>query len=112
MSPPLPTLPCPLTPPTSNQGWSLLAIFTSTILGLILDPLPVGAWALIAVTVTLATNTLTFAQVRPRALALPISALALTLLISALPAAADVGGVCPTSTPLSLWPSLNQPYMI
>uniref|UniRef100_A0A7S3R743 Uncharacterized protein n=1 Tax=Dunaliella tertiolecta TaxID=3047 RepID=A0A7S3R743_DUNTE len=44
------------------QGWSLLSIFTSTILGLILDPLPVGAWALIAVTVTLATNTLTFAQ--------------------------------------------------
>ena len=42
----------------------MLAIFTSTILGLILDPLPVGAWALIAVTVTLATNTLTFAQVR------------------------------------------------
>ena len=47
----------------SLQGWSLLSIFTSTILGLILDPLPVGAWALIAVTVTLATNTLTFAQV-------------------------------------------------
>lgn len=46
------------------QGWSLLSIFVSTILGLILDPLPVGAWALIAITVTLATNTLTFAQVR------------------------------------------------
>lgn len=43
------------------QGWSLLAIFASTILGLVLDPLPVGAWAFIAVTVSLATKTLSFA---------------------------------------------------
>ncbi|GIL77807.1 hypothetical protein Vretimale_6661 [Volvox reticuliferus] len=44
------------------QAWSLLSIFVSTILGLVLDPLPVGAWAFIAVTVAVATKTLTFAQ--------------------------------------------------
>ncbi|KXZ52146.1 hypothetical protein GPECTOR_10g775 [Gonium pectorale] len=44
------------------QAWSLLSIFVSTILGLVLDPLPVGAWAFIAVTVAIATKTLTFAQ--------------------------------------------------
>ncbi|GIL77903.1 hypothetical protein Vretimale_6562 [Volvox reticuliferus] len=44
------------------QAWSLLSIFVSTILGLLLDPLPVGAWAFIAVTVAVATKTLTFAQ--------------------------------------------------
>ncbi|GFH33024.1 uncharacterized protein HaLaN_32335, partial [Haematococcus lacustris] len=43
-------------------GWTLLSIFVTTILGLVLDPLPVGAWAFIAITVTLATKTLTFAQ--------------------------------------------------
>ncbi|GAX74927.1 hypothetical protein CEUSTIGMA_g2373.t1 [Chlamydomonas eustigma] len=46
----------------SEQGWSLLAIFSSTILGLVLDPLPVGAWAFIAVTTCVVTKTLTFAQ--------------------------------------------------
>ncbi len=44
------------------QAWSLLSIFVSTILGLVLDPLPVGAWAFIAVTVAVATKTLTFAE--------------------------------------------------
>ncbi|KAG2492701.1 hypothetical protein HYH03_009114 [Edaphochlamys debaryana] len=44
------------------QAWSLLSIFVSTILGLVLDPLPVGAWAFMAVTVAVATKTLTFAQ--------------------------------------------------
>ena len=39
-----------------------MSIFATTILGLVLDPLPVGAWAFIAVTATLATKTLTFAQ--------------------------------------------------
>lgn len=48
---------------TRQQGWSLLSIFVTTILGLVLAPLPVGAWAFIAVSVTLVTNTLTFAQV-------------------------------------------------
>eukprot|EP00798_Chlamydomonas_sp_ICE-L_P023569 gene23569-9093_t len=46
----------------TTQGWTLLSIFVSTILGLVLAPLPVGAWALIAVTVTLVTGTLTFGQ--------------------------------------------------
>ncbi|GFR42213.1 hypothetical protein Agub_g3104 [Astrephomene gubernaculifera] len=44
------------------QAWSLLSIFVSTILGLVLDPLPVGAWAFMAVTVAVATKTLTFAE--------------------------------------------------
>ena len=44
------------------QGWSLLSIFSSTILGLVLDPLPVGAWAFIAVTACVVTKTLTFGQ--------------------------------------------------
>jgi DASS family divalent anion:Na+ symporter len=42
------------------EAWSLLAIFVSTVLGLILDPLPVGAWAFIAVTVAIVTKTLSF----------------------------------------------------
>lgn len=46
----------------TEQGWSLLSIFVSTILGLVLDPLPVGAWAFLAVTTCIATKTLTFAQ--------------------------------------------------
>ena len=46
----------------TDQGWSLLAIFASTVLGLVLDPLPVGAWAFLAITVTVATGTLTFSE--------------------------------------------------
>lgn len=34
------------------------------IAGLVLEPLPVGAWAMLAVTTAVATKTLTFAQVR------------------------------------------------
>ncbi|CAM8958295.1 unnamed protein product [Rhodiola kirilowii] len=34
------------------QAWQLLAIFLSTIAGLVLSPLPVGAWAFLALTVT------------------------------------------------------------
>jgi DASS family divalent anion:Na+ symporter len=45
----------------SPQGWSLLAIFTSTIAGLVLEPLPVGAWAFLSVTAAVATGTLPFA---------------------------------------------------
>ncbi|KAJ7968262.1 Dicarboxylate transporter 2.1, chloroplastic [Quillaja saponaria] len=44
----------------SRQGWQLLAIFLSTIAGLILGPLPGGAWAFIGLTTTLVTKTLTF----------------------------------------------------
>ena len=47
---------------TTVQGWSLLAIFATTVLGLVLDPLPVGAWAFLAITACVATGTLTFAQ--------------------------------------------------
>ncbi|PRW20804.1 Dicarboxylate transporter chloroplastic [Chlorella sorokiniana] len=44
------------------QAWTLLSIFASTIAGLVLEPLPVGAWAMLAVTTAVATKTLTFAQ--------------------------------------------------
>jgi hypothetical protein len=53
----------PIPAGVTAQGWSLLSIFVTTILGLVLAPLPVGAWAFIAITVTVATKTLTFAQV-------------------------------------------------
>ncbi|GAQ92041.1 Dicarboxylate transport 2 [Klebsormidium nitens] len=44
----------------SQQAWQLLAIFLSTITGLVLSPLPVGAWAFLGLTVTVLTKTLTF----------------------------------------------------
>src|SRR5688572_30059644 len=40
------------------RAWHLLAIFVATIVGLILQPLPMGALALIATTVTMVTDTL------------------------------------------------------
>lgn len=43
-------------------GWRLLAIFIATIAGIVLKPLPMGAIALLSLTVTILTNTLTFAQ--------------------------------------------------
>ncbi|RWW51274.1 hypothetical protein BHE74_00042417 [Ensete ventricosum] len=42
------------------QAWQLLAIFFSTIAGLVLSPLPVGAWAFIGLTASVITKTLTF----------------------------------------------------
>ncbi|KAF3791976.1 Dicarboxylate transporter 2-1 [Nymphaea thermarum] len=45
----------------SAQAWQLLAIFLSTIAGLVLGPLPVGAWAFIGLTTAVATQTLPFA---------------------------------------------------
>ncbi|KAI3437630.1 hypothetical protein D9Q98_000082 [Chlorella vulgaris] len=42
------------------QAWTLLSIFVSTIAGLVLEPLPVGAWAFLAVSSAIATKTLTF----------------------------------------------------
>ncbi|TYK29926.1 dicarboxylate transporter 2.1 [Cucumis melo var. makuwa] len=45
----------------SAQAWQLLSIFLSTIAGLVLSPLPVGAWAFLGLTVTVVTKTLTFA---------------------------------------------------
>ncbi|KAL2241033.1 UNVERIFIED_CONTAM: Dicarboxylate transporter 2, chloroplastic [Sesamum indicum] len=43
------------------NAWSLLAIFIATVAGLILSPLPVGAWAFVCLTLTVVTKTLTFA---------------------------------------------------
>eukprot|EP00958_Prasinococcus_capsulatus_P005583 scaffold539_cov359-Prasinococcus_capsulatus_cf.AAC.18 len=40
----------------SPQAWQLLSIFLSTIVGLVLSPLPVGAWAFCALTVCIATK--------------------------------------------------------
>ena len=44
----------------TTQAWQLLAIFASTITGLVLSPLPVGAWAFLGLTVSVITKTLTF----------------------------------------------------
>ncbi|MGD2170305.1 MAG: anion permease [Chlamydiota bacterium] len=44
------------------QAWHLLAIFIATILGVILKPLPMGAMALIGLSASIVTNTLTFEQ--------------------------------------------------
>jgi DASS family divalent anion:Na+ symporter len=46
---------------TAPEAWSLFAIFLSTILGLVLEPLPVGAWAFCSLTAVVATGTLPFA---------------------------------------------------
>ena len=42
------------------QAWQLLAIFLSTVAGLVLNPLPVGAWAFLGLTTSILTNTLSF----------------------------------------------------
>ncbi|KAI3789060.1 hypothetical protein L2E82_01847 [Cichorium intybus] len=42
------------------QAWQLFSIFLSTIAGLVLSPLPVGAWAFLGLTTTIVTKTLTF----------------------------------------------------
>ncbi|EOX98726.1 hypothetical protein QUC31_015020 [Theobroma cacao] len=42
------------------QAWQLLAIFLSTIAGLVLSPLPVGAWAFLGLTTSIVTRTLPF----------------------------------------------------
>ncbi|KAJ9564653.1 hypothetical protein OSB04_000619 [Centaurea solstitialis] len=45
----------------STKAWHLFAIFLTTIAGLILGPLPVGAWAFICLTASVITKTLSFA---------------------------------------------------
>ncbi|CAK9170834.1 unnamed protein product [Ilex paraguariensis] len=45
----------------SNQAWQLLAIFLTTITGLIFSPLPAGAWTIVCLTLTVITKTLKFA---------------------------------------------------
>ncbi|KAH7575577.1 hypothetical protein JRO89_XS02G0153600 [Xanthoceras sorbifolium] len=44
----------------TQQAWQLLSIFLSTIAGLVLSPLPVGAWAFLGLTASILTRTLTF----------------------------------------------------
>ena len=44
------------------QAWHLLAIFVATIVGVILQPLPMGAMALLGITVAALTKTLTIGQ--------------------------------------------------
>nr|GMC78530.1 dicarboxylate transporter 2.1, chloroplastic-like [Ipomoea batatas] len=50
----------PKPPEVSPQAWQLLAIFLSTIAGLVLSPLPVGAWAFLGLTTSVLTKTLPF----------------------------------------------------
>ncbi|VAI87867.1 unnamed protein product [Triticum turgidum subsp. durum] len=50
----------PRPPEVTPQAWQLLSIFLSTIAGLVLGPLPVGAWAFLGLTATVATGTLPF----------------------------------------------------
>lgn len=45
------------------EAWTLFSVFLSTILGLVLQPLPVGAWAFLGLCVVVATKTLPFAKV-------------------------------------------------
>lgn len=51
-------VPCPAE--LTMQAWNLLAIFVSTVVGLVLKPVPVGAWAFMMLTFTLLTKTLPF----------------------------------------------------
>jgi DASS family divalent anion:Na+ symporter len=53
-----------LPPPTgvTTPAWHLLAIFLGTVLGLILQPLPMGAVVLVGVTATILTHTLPIAD--------------------------------------------------
>ncbi|KAF5448462.1 hypothetical protein F2P56_028997 [Juglans regia] len=52
----------PKPPEVTPQSWQLLSIFISTIAGLVLSPLPVGAWAFLGLTVSIVTQTLTFSS--------------------------------------------------
>ncbi|MDA3048368.1 anion permease [Campylobacter sp. JMF_08 NE1] len=49
---------CPHPEAVSDQAWHLFAIVFATILGLILQPLPIGAVAFIGVTITILTKTM------------------------------------------------------
>jgi len=51
----------PVPPTLTVQAWNLLAIFLSTVVGLVLKPMPVGAWAFTAATFTIITKNLDFA---------------------------------------------------
>jgi divalent anion:Na+ symporter, DASS family len=49
----------PMPPGVADQAWHLFAIFLATIVGLILQPVPMGAVVLIGITATTVTGTLT-----------------------------------------------------
>ena len=51
-------------PPTGveEQAWHLLAIFLATIIGFVTKPFPIGAVAIIALTISVTSNTLTIEQ--------------------------------------------------
>src|SRR5882762_2023925 len=59
---PVAILSLPVPAGVTPQAWRLLAIFVATILGLILQPLPMGAMALLGVAATAFTGALTPAQ--------------------------------------------------
>ena len=44
------------------EAWHLLAIFVATIVGIVLKPVPMGAVAIIGITVTAITGTLTIGE--------------------------------------------------
>lgn len=46
----------------TQNSWHLFAIFISTILGIVIKPLPMGAMALLGLTISLLTKVLTFEQ--------------------------------------------------
>ncbi|GJP53761.1 hypothetical protein CLOM_g12904 [Closterium sp. NIES-68] len=46
----------------TDQAWQLLAVFLTTITGLILGPLPVGAWAFVCLSFAILTGTLPFSD--------------------------------------------------
>ncbi|CAI5963201.1 unnamed protein product, partial [Closterium sp. NIES-64] len=46
----------------TDQAWQLLAVFLTTITGLILGPLPVGAWAFTCLSFAIITGTLSFSD--------------------------------------------------
>ncbi|KAB1206828.1 Dicarboxylate transporter 2.1, chloroplastic [Morella rubra] len=52
----------PKPPEVTLQAWQLLSIFLSTVAGLVLSPLPVGAWAFLGLTASIVTNTLSFSS--------------------------------------------------
>lgn len=64
----------PPCPPTTRPTQPTSLPSLPPLAGLVLEPLPVGAWAFMAVTTAIATKTLTFAQAsRPAAAAAPCS---------------------------------------
>lgn len=53
---------CPAPSGVSQQAWHLLSIFVATIVGIITQPLPLGAVAMLGLGAAMVTKTLTFAQ--------------------------------------------------